>query len=182
MIEFDEVAVRRSMTSLGEAKSQIAWERGHVSRSETEDIILACDFLEWIGAAVAEVYPGQPPPVRPDPMTPQWFLLHGGQPPPLDSMSGTPPLAFVVECRPPLRNNILRSPSYATVSFRRLLGRAIAELCTCQSDIGIATCARVQQLYEAVGGTDPAVLEADAEFRRMNRPTRLNIWGDDENR
>lgn len=164
MVDPEEECVRGAMLSLVDLKHAflVLLRRDVATRADFDDVMMAVDFLEWIGATVATVYP--PVERRFPPDSPAAFLRGSEIEPTLDSMSQNPPFPDLSERRPGLRrSSFLAQPEPGRLIRRKLFG-VVLSLQTCRADVAVATCARIQQFYEAIGGTSAAVARADQEY------------------
>lgn len=165
MEDRDEDAIRAAMFGLASLKWDLlnVLRTPEVGRAEYEEIAGVIDFMEWIGATVAQVY--RPLPEGPVPAL--VALFHTEMP--LDSMSESPRITGLAHNRPMLPHTGFKTLPESGEHVRRMLAGRIESLATCCSDIGVATCARVQQLCLALGGADEATIRRDEEVREAQR-------------
>lgn len=157
MEDRDEDAIRAAMFELAALK----WDLLHVLRTPE---VGRAEYEEIVGGAtVAQVY--RPLPHGSVPLL--VALFHTEMP--LDSMSESPRISGLAHNRPMLPHTGFKTLPESGERVRRMLAGRIESLATCCSDIGVATCARVQQLYLALGGADEAAIRRDEEVREAQR-------------
>ncbi|WP_071288226.1 hypothetical protein [Mycolicibacterium llatzerense] len=174
MTTTDEQLARWAASQLGDIKHALfrTLRGGQINRAQFEEIVAVIDFMEWIGATVAEACL---PIIRhPKPGGAAWIFAGAGGT--LDSMSECPQQDVRASERPPLPQSGFHTLPNEGEFVRRRIATCLDELQFCKTSFGIATCARMQQLYVAVGGADPIKALADRALNehRLRYPPRAH--------